>query len=143
MGITTAAVLMIAFGLSTDTSLAYILASLAVFGVGFAAFAAPNSNAVMSSVSMDKLGVASGIITATRLTGQISSLSFTALVFSFMIGAGQMGPELFPDFIRAARFCFMVFAPMCFLGAIASLIRDRDQSGTQASLVHQPQTVES
>lgn len=143
LAITTAAVLMIAFGLSKETSLVYILASLVVFGVGFAAFAAPNSNAVMSSVSVDKLGVASGIITATRLTGQISSLSFTALVFSFMIGAGQIGPELFPDFIRAARFCFMAFAPMCFLGAIASLIHDQGRGGVQGRLVSQPQAMES
>jgi|GEM_PF-388851 len=143
LAITTIAVLMIALGLSKDTSLVYILVALVVFGVGFAAFAAPNSNAVMSSVTTDKLGVASGVITATRLVGQISSLSFTALVFSLMIGVGRMGPELFPDFIRAARFCFLVFAPMCFLGAIVSLIGDQGRGGTRNHLIREPQVMES
>ncbi len=125
LGLTTVAVLMLSLGLGQNTSQAYLLTALVIFGVGFAVFAAPNSNAFMSSVPAGQLGVASGIITATRLIGQIFSLSFTSLVFSQMIGTGRISPELYPDFIRAAKFCFLVFAPACFLGALISLIRDK------------------
>ena len=131
LAITTMAVLMIALGLSADSGLAYILTSLIIFGIGFASFAAPNSNAVMSSVGASRLGVASGIITATRLSGQISSLSFTALVFGLIMGPGRIEAEMIPDFIRATRLCFMVFAPMCFLGAIASLVRDHATAASE------------
>ena len=77
LGITTVAFLMISMGLSSETSMTYLMIALVIFGLGFAIFAAPNSNAVMGSVGRDQLGVASGIITATRLSGQIFSLSFT------------------------------------------------------------------
>lgn len=122
--ITTIAFLLISLNLSADTDIKIVLALLAVFGVGFAVFAAPNSNAVMSSVPVDKLGVASGIITATRLSGQIFSLSFISLIFSAMMGEGHITPDLAPKFLEATRLSFMVFTPLCFAGALISLFRD-------------------
>lgn len=129
LAITTAACLMLYLGLGPDVSMAYILSALVVFGVGFAVFAAPNSNAVMSAVPPDKLGVASGIITATRLTGQIFSLSFTSLVFTLVIGPGLVSPELYPQFIKAAKLCFLVFTPMVLTGCFLSLIKDEKAAG--------------
>ena len=138
--LTTAAVLMLSLGLDSETGLTYILVTLGIFGAGFAIFAAPNSNAVMSSVPPAKLGMASGIITATRLAGQIGSLSLTSLVFSLMIGPGQITAEVFPQFLRATKFCFMIFAPACFLGAVICLIKDRKppQPETRKSINPKP-----
>ena len=139
LGITTVAFLMISLGLSAETSLSYLMTALVVFGLGFAIFAAPNSNAVMSSVGRDQLGVASGIITATRLSGQIFSLSLTSLVFSVIIGQGGVGPQEYPLFIQAARFCFMVFTPLCLFGALASLVRDKARPTGRVAASMEPQ----
>ena len=125
--ITTGAFLLIGLHLSADVSLFEILSLLALFGLGFAVFAAPNSNAVMSAVSPEKLGVASGIITATRLSGQIFSLSFISLVFSVMIGSGHITPESAPNFLKAAKFSFMVFTPLCLAGAALSVFKDKQK----------------
>lgn len=125
LAVTAIAFLMISLGLSAETPMSYLLLALVIFGIGFALFAAPNSNAVMGSAGREQLGVASGIISATRLSGQIFSLSFTSLVFSFIIGPGEINPDRYPLFIKAARLCFMFFTPLCLFGALASLVRER------------------
>jgi MFS family permease len=98
---------------------------MALFGAGFALFSAPNSNAIMSSVPPNRLGQASGVITVTRLCGQISSIALTTLVFSLVIGSGKLTPDSYKLFIPAARTCFFIFAPLCLTGILASLARGR------------------
>jgi len=66
MALTTAGLLMLIF-VSGDVSLGYILASLAVLGLGFAFFSSPNTNAVMCSVDRKFYGVASGTLGTMRL----------------------------------------------------------------------------
>ena len=49
MSVTTLGLLLLTF-LGKQTSLAYIIGSLVVLGVGFGLFSSPNTNAIMSSV---------------------------------------------------------------------------------------------
>jgi MFS family permease len=98
---------------------------LACLGLGSAIFSAPNSNAIIGSAPPDKIGQASGTITATRLCGQTFSLALTTLIFSLVIGPGRITPDRYPDFMRAATVCFTVFAPLCLAGVAASLARGR------------------
>ncbi|MDR1546391.1 MAG: MFS transporter [Deltaproteobacteria bacterium] len=121
-----ASVLIFAFTFSPETPLVATLGAMALTGAGFALFSAPNSNAIMSSVPTRRLGQASGVITVTRLCGQISSMSVTTLVFGLIIGPGVITPEKHPAFLHAASVSFLLFAPLCLAGILASLARGRE-----------------
>jgi MFS family permease len=119
------AILIFALTLGPDTSNVLLVGTMALTGAGFALFSAPNSNAIMSSVPPLRLGQASGVITVTRLCGQISSMALTTVVFSLVIGSEAITPEKYPAFISASKICFWIFAPLCLTGIFASKARGK------------------
>ena len=125
MTIIMACIIVFATNLGLDTTTFLLIATLSLPGAGFALFAAPNSNAIMSAAPRVRLGQASGVITLTRLFGQISSIALITIVFSVVIGPGAVTPDKYPAFITASRICFLIFAPVCFTGILASLARGR------------------
>ena len=125
MAVIMACIIVYAASISDTTSAVLLVATLGVNGAGFAFFAAPNSNAIMSAVPRVRLGQASGVITVTRLFGQISSIALITVVFSVVIGPGSITAEKYPAFITASRICFAIFAPLCLTGVLASLARGK------------------
>ncbi|MDR2461464.1 MAG: MFS transporter [Deltaproteobacteria bacterium] len=123
LGVILMGILIIAIFISPSAPLPLIITAMCLCGAGFALFSAPNSNAIFSSVPPRRMGQASGVISVMRLTGQISSVAITTLVFSLVIGAGEITPEKYPDFIKATKVLFWIFAPLCFLAILASLAR--------------------
>jgi MFS family permease len=130
MTVIMACILVFAINISGETSTILLILTMSVTGAGFAFFAAPNSNAIMSAVPRVRLGQASGVITVTRLFGQISSIALITIVFNVVIGPGTITPDKYPAFITASRVCFFIFAPLCLTGVLASLARGR---GVQAA----------
>ena len=124
------ALVLLALTLTPATSTLHFIFLLMILGVGFAIFAAPNSNAIIGSAPPARVGQASGIITATRLCGQVFSISLTTLIFSLVIGPGRIEPEKYPAFMEAATICFTIFVPICFVGILASLARGRGGKDT-------------
>lgn len=128
MGILCLATTLLAIFLNPETPLRVFIAMLMLLGAGFATFSAPNSNAIIGSAPPGQVGQASGTITATRLCGQVFSISLTTLVFSLVIGPGKITPEKYPAFMNAATVCLSIFAPICLSGVLASLARGRKTS---------------
>ena len=125
------ALIILALTLSPQTPLGAFAAILILLGLGFATFAAPNSNAIIGSAPPARVGQAVGTITATRLCGQVTSIALTTLVFSLVIGPGRITPDKYPAFMEAATVCFSIFAPVCFVGVLASLARGRKKVESQ------------
>ncbi|MDR1657792.1 MAG: MFS transporter [Deltaproteobacteria bacterium] len=119
------AILIFATNLGADTSSVLLIMTMSMAGAGFAFFSAPNTNAIMSAVSRVRLGQASGVITVTRLFGQIASIALITIVFNLVIGPGMITEDKYPSFITASRICFFIFAPLCLTGILASLARGR------------------
>lgn len=68
--------------LSTETSaFGYILILIPV-GLGMGIFQSPNNSAIMGSVPAERLGVTSGLLTITRITGQLSGISILGAVWA-------------------------------------------------------------
>ncbi len=109
--------------LDAASTLPYILTGLIVLGVGFAFFSSPNTNAVMSAVNRKLYGVASGVLAAMRLTGQMMSMGIAMVVFSVLMGGAHVTPECHPQFLRALEVIFWVMALLCTAGVFASLAR--------------------
>jgi MFS family permease len=111
--------------ISDTTSMAVIIAILALLGVGFSFFSSPNSNAIMSSIDKKFYGVGSGILATSRMIGQSFSMGFTTLVFALYLGHVQITPSLYPVFLKSAKLLFLFFAVLCCVSIAASLARGK------------------
>jgi EmrB/QacA subfamily drug resistance transporter len=122
MALSAAGLLLFSF-LRADTSVFYIIASLACLGLGFGLFSSPNTNAVMSSVETRQLGLASASLGTMRLTGQMMSAGLTMMIFALVMGQARIEPGVFPLFLRSTHVGFVFFSALCVVGVFASLAR--------------------
>ena len=111
--------------INASSSLAYILASLVLLGLGFALFSSPNVNAIMSSVDRKFLGLASGTLATMRILGQMFSMGIAMLIFALVIGKVQITPVYYPLLLKSMKLAFSILTVLCFLGIFASLARGR------------------
>jgi EmrB/QacA subfamily drug resistance transporter len=107
--------------IADDTSLLFLIVTLMICGTGLALFAAPNSNAVMSSIHSGSYGLASGTMQTMRLIGQNLSLAVAALIIALLIGRVQIQPVHYPAFLQSVKLSFIVFTPIGLAGVFASL----------------------
>ncbi|MCD1295081.1 MFS transporter [Methanocella sp. CWC-04] len=124
MGITAAGLFLFMF-LNESTPLVFIVAILMLMGLGFALFSSPNMNAIMSSVDKRDYGVASGMVSTMRLTGQMMSLGIAMLTMSVFIGRVQITPDMHGQLMSSITASFSIFAVLCVAGLIASLMRGK------------------
>jgi len=114
--------------LSDTTPLWYIVACLALLGVGFGIFSSPNTNAIMSAVDRRYYGVASGMNGTMRILGQMFSMGVAMTIFSIVIGRVVITPEYYGVFVESVRIAFVVFTLLCVAGIGASLARGTSSS---------------
>ncbi|PTX97895.1 MFS transporter [Opitutus sp. ER46] len=122
MGFTVAGLIILCF-LHADTPLAVVITTLVVLGIGFGLFSSPNTNAVMSSVPKERLGVASATLGTMRLLGQTVSMGLTVAVLAVSVGRAAITPAVHPQFLEAMRGVFIASAVLCTIGVFASLAR--------------------
>ncbi|EGO64687.1 MFS transporter [Acetonema longum] len=122
MGITALGLFLFVF-ISVDTYLGLIIANLALIGVGFALFASPNNNAIMSAVEKKLYGVASSSLGTMRLVGQAVSMAVVTLLIASFVGDAGLNKNSAPMIVAASRASFMVFTAICIIGVFASLAR--------------------
>ncbi len=122
MGLTAVGLGLFCF-LKTDTSLINIVIGLLIFGLGFAFFSSPNINAIMSSVEKRFYGIASGIQSTMRLSGQLVSMGIATLCFSHFLGTHSIQPPYYGLLLQGIKTAFLVFTLSCILGIFASLAR--------------------
>ncbi len=121
----TAAGLGILMFVSPTISLWIIVAGLLVLGFGYGLFSSPNTNAIMSSVEVRHLGIASGMVSTMRAIGQMTSLAIVMLVFSAIIGTVQISPAVYPQLQQSVNVAFSVFFVISLAGIWASYARGR------------------
>jgi EmrB/QacA subfamily drug resistance transporter len=122
MAITTAG-LGILMLISPTTPLVVIIAGLAILGLGYGLFSSPNTNAIMSSVEMRYLGLASAMVSTMRAIGQMLSLAIAMLVFSVVIGTVRISPAVYPELQQSITIAFAVFFVLGLVGIAASYAR--------------------
>ncbi len=145
--LTTAGMLLVAAGmvvlaaLTPAAGMAHVTAGLAVVGLGMAAFSAPNSSAVMGSVRLDQLSLASAFLGTMRVTGM--ALSFAVLGGVVAAQLGQEGGQMLftgargtvgvmtgaaQDFAAGYRYALLTGAALALAGALVSLTRGPHQT---------------
>jgi EmrB/QacA subfamily drug resistance transporter len=116
-----------------DTSQALIIPTLALLGFGFGLFSSPNMNAIMSAVEKKYFGIASGTVATMRLLGQMVSMAIAMVVFSVFIGREPISPANYGEFLSSVRVSFLIFAILCTVGILFSLLRGELRNGDEKS----------
>lgn len=111
--------------LELHTSLYFVALSLSCLGVGFALFSSPNTNAIMSSVSREYYGIASGSLATMRLLGQMTSLALATVLFAFTMGQAQIGSANLHIFVKSVNVAFAISAILCAIGIYFSYARGK------------------
>jgi EmrB/QacA subfamily drug resistance transporter len=95
--------------LDLHSSLIRIIFPLALWGVGWALFNAPNQSSILGAVNPDKIGAAAGMIATTARTGGAMGVALSATVFGYLLSvAGMSGSQIgLPESWRAAPETFM------------------------------------
>ena len=78
--------LMLMFSVPPDASLGQVAWRMAWCGIGFGFFQSPNVRAIVSAAPRNRSGVASGMMSTARLTGQTIGGVVVAMTFGFMHG---------------------------------------------------------
>ncbi|BEU86740.1 MFS transporter [Selenomonas sp. TAMA-11512] len=87
MGVTTVGLFCMAQPAAME-SLAHLVVSLFLMGLGFAFFASPNTNAIMSAAPQTQYGTASSLTAVMRQAGQAMSMAITTALLSLFIAPG-------------------------------------------------------
>jgi EmrB/QacA subfamily drug resistance transporter len=122
MALTTAGLAPFIF-LSPATPVWIIVAGLMVMGLGYGLFSSPNTNAIMSSVSIRHLGIASGMVATMRSIGQLLSMAIAMFCFAVFLGGAAITPSVYPALMSSVTVAFMVFTLLCAAGIAASYVR--------------------
>ena len=112
------------FLLGTTCSLPLVVVIMIVTGAGLGIFSAPNTSLIVSSVSPELKGEASGIVAVVRQTGMMVSMAIAMSCISVIMGTtDNLGPETYGTFVTVIHATFSICVLMCFIGVICSLIK--------------------
>ena len=100
-----------------SASLVNVFLRLSMLGIGIGLFASPNINSVLSSLSQDKLGTASGTLGTFRSMGGTLGL--------VMIGIILAGGTAEAGFARQIGAGFIALAIVAFIGVVVSASRGK------------------
>jgi EmrB/QacA subfamily drug resistance transporter len=70
-----------------DAPIILFVIALLPIGVGTGIFQSPNNSAVLGSVPQHRLGVTSGMLTITRITGQITGIAVLGTIWAMRVSA--------------------------------------------------------
>lgn len=144
-GMTTVAAGMVLLAtMGQAAGIARIVASLAVVGVGMAAFSAPNTSAVMGSVRRDQLSVAGAFLGTMRVSGQALSVAVLGGIAAGQLGrlggsllfthghgavAGALTARAVNGYAQGYQYAMLTGAALALVGAAVSLTRGPHESG--------------
>lgn len=77
--------------LSVDTTALHFLALAIPLGIGLGVFNSPNNSAIMGSVPPEYMGIGGGLLTITRLLGQISGIAVLGSIWAASVASASGG----------------------------------------------------
>lgn len=112
-------------GINENTSRRAIIACLSAIGLAIGVFQSPNNSAILSSVPLDKLGIASALLATIRNLGLVTGTTVATVIFAWR-------KQVTGDFITALHFTYF-FSGLVTLGALlASLGHKKKKRGQYA-----------
>jgi EmrB/QacA subfamily drug resistance transporter len=139
-------------GISVSTTYSGLLLPFVLMGVGIALVMSPMSTAAMNAVSVQKAGVASGVLQMSRMVGGTVGVAATGAIFQSQLGSGfdpaalVAAPEAaraaFVDALSSAMLLAAGVAVLGFIVAVTMLRGSRaerpDAAGPKAAAAAAP-----
>ena len=126
IGMTMCTLGLAAFSFLSATTPVWLMVMILVWvGLGFAFFSSPNMNTIMSSVSKNQLGLASGTAATMRVIGQITSMTVATLFFAGMFGGQTVDAVPNSVFLKTVKWGFICFALISSAGIYFSYNRGK------------------
>lgn len=132
MALTAAGMVALAF-LPSTTSAAHTVAALALVGFGLALFSAPNTSAVMGSVSRPQLSLASAFLGTMRVTGMAVSVGLLGGIAASQLTKAEsrilyvhghnIAAAAATSYSTGYKYAMLTGAGLALVGALASLTR--------------------
>ncbi|MEB3358003.1 MAG: MFS transporter [Synechococcales bacterium] len=69
-----------------------LILSMGIYGLGVGMFTSPNNSTIMGATPKDQVGVASGLLSLSRILGQMVGLPLVSLLFSMTVFAQVVDP---------------------------------------------------
>jgi len=117
-----AALFMFAF-LNEQTSIIYIIAGLVLTGIGVALFSTPNASMIMGAVESKDYGVASSMMSTSRMVGQVVGMAILTIIVNAVIGNVPIADVAPAAIVFDMRVSFPIFGAICCVGIVFSLRR--------------------
>ncbi|KAA8922213.1 MFS transporter, partial [Thermoplasma sp.] len=113
-----------------------LMISLAIIGVGFGLFSAPNTNSVMGSIDPKFSGTGSGFLGTMRFLGQLFSIITASVILSAYIPKDlvsgifsgvivSIDPAYASDFVNGFRIVMLVSGILSLAGAYTSTLKNK------------------
>lgn len=116
--------------LTAGSQLPTVALALAMTGIGFSFFSAPNTNAIMGSVERKDYGSASGALATTRILGQLGSMVLVTFAMSIVVGDRLIDASNLPALEHAIQLSFGIASALCLVGFFLSITRGKTHQPT-------------
>lgn len=121
MGVTTVGIFWMAQPVAMER-LTHLIAALFLMGLGFAFFASPNTNAIMSASPQSHYGTASSLTAIMRQAGQAMSMAVTTALLSRFISPGG---DYAASLAAANSRIFLILTGVGMAAVICSAVRGK------------------
>jgi EmrB/QacA subfamily drug resistance transporter len=130
-------------GISTTTTYGGLIIPFILMGLGIALVMSPMSTAAMNAVSVQKSGVASGVLQMSRMVGASVGVAATGAIFQAQLGSGFNPAALAtaPDqaratFVDALSSAMLLAAIVVVAGLVVSLLLVRGARSKRVDSLH-------
>jgi EmrB/QacA subfamily drug resistance transporter len=123
--------------LTLQSSVLQLVLPQVLIGLGWALFNSPNQSAIMSAVSRDQVGAASGMTVTTARIGGAIGIALSGAIMTYALSAGGLTPEQIespgswsaaPDqFLNAFGFTAHFVNAFALLAVVFSTLRGRNK----------------
>jgi EmrB/QacA subfamily drug resistance transporter len=114
--------------LGPATPLAYVAGALAVCGLGFGAFVAPNNSRLLGAAPPHRRGIASGVLAAARNVGMVLGVGLAGAVYTTVVERGG-GDAAIP---RAVSIATWILAGVTLLATATSWLEGDTRTAPDA-----------
>jgi MFS family permease len=114
-------------GIAVDSTYPELLPGFMLLGIGIALTMSPMTSAAMNAVSVEKAGVASGVLSMFRMIGGSLGVAVTGAIFQGAVG-GSFETASPQDFVDALSEAMTVSAAIALVGVVFAAFAIRARS---------------
>jgi EmrB/QacA subfamily drug resistance transporter len=112
-------------GIAVDSTYLDLLPGFMLLGIGIAMTMSPMTSAAMNAVSVEKAGIASGVLSMFRMLGGSLGVAVTGAIFQGAVGTANFATATPQDFVDGLSEAMTVSAAVALAGAVFAAVAIR------------------